>query len=188
MKELSGRILQRVVLAAVVLSTTTVSASDEFPESWFWGEPAQRERQDELVGKPMPEMKLEHWMNSEPLSRDDYQGKILVVDFWATWCGPCIAAIPKNNELHEKYASKGVIVLGICGSRGQEVMPQIAADEKIAYPIARDTSQETAKAWRVMWWPTYAVVDRKGIVRAVGIQTSRVEDVLKKVLESDSAR
>ncbi|MEM9753075.1 MAG: hypothetical protein AAF916_06780 [Planctomycetota bacterium] len=51
------------------------------------------------------------------------------------------------------------------------------------YPSARDASLDNAKNWRVMWWPTYAVVDRDGVVRALGLSTSHVEDVVKMILE-----
>jgi len=177
-----------VLIAVVAMVATRAQAAEEFPRAWFWGEDAQREQHNQLVGKPMPELKLTNWQNSKALTREDLKGKIVVVDFWATWCGPCIVAIPKTNELLDKYADKGVVIVGVCGSsRGQEKMKETAAQHKIRYPIAQDASQESAAAWRVMWWPTYAVVDRKGNVRALGLKPAHVEAVVTKLIEEKTA-
>lgn len=99
-----------------------------------------------------------------------------------------MAAIPKNNELLKQYGSKGMLLLGVCtSSRGQEKFAANAKQYGIIYPIARDATQKVAQAWAVQSYPTYAVVDRKGIVRAVGLRPSHVEDVVKKLLEEPAS-
>ena len=61
----------------------------------------------------MPELELSDWVDEKKkLTADDMKGKIVVVDYWATWCGPCIASIPHNNEVAKEYADKGVVVVG----------------------------------------------------------------------------
>ena len=105
---------------------------------------------------------------------------------WATWCGPCIRAIPHNNEVAKQYADKGVLVIGACGGGGEEKMPQLAKQHSIEYPVARVT-EESTKAWGVKWWPTYAVVDRKGTVRAIGIKPDYVDKIVEAILKEQPA-
>ena len=81
-----------------------------------------RTQLDEMQGKPAPKLALKDWINSKPLTLKDLKGKIIVLDFWATWCGPCLAAIPHTNEMMENYADKGVVFIGVCAQRGAEKM------------------------------------------------------------------
>ena len=114
------------------------------------------------------------------------KGKIVVVDCWATWCGPCIRANPAQQRVAKRYADKGVLVIRACGGRQEERMPQIAKDQNIQYPTAK-VSEASTKAWGVRRWPTYAVVDRKGNVRALGIQPGYVDKVVDALLKEQPA-
>src|SRR5436309_2703130 len=76
-----------------------------------------RDKLETMQGKPAPALVLKGWINSKPLTAADLKGKIVVLDFWATWCGPCIASIPHNNELAKKFADKAVVFIGICAPR-----------------------------------------------------------------------
>ncbi len=169
---------------AVLLATFRIAAAGEFPDEWFWdSKPEQRAAHAALEGKPMPSFAgLSEWMNGG-LSAADLKGKVLVVDFYATWCGPCMAAIPHNKEMLKEYGPKGLLLVGICtSSRGQEKFAANAQQHNVTYPIARDATQKVGKAWGALYYPTYAVVDRKGTVRAVGLRTGQVEEVVKKLL------
>ncbi|QDV39082.1 TlpA family protein disulfide reductase [Tautonia plasticadhaerens] len=155
-----------------------------FPDDYFFNinNPELDAKHAEMTGQPRPELAVTDWMNGD-LSEGDLEGKILVVDLWATWCGPCLAAIPENNELAETYADEGILVIGVCTSSGQEKLAQVVEDREIKYPVAKDPDQETSEAWNVAYYPTYAVVDREGIVRAIGLTPNHIEDVVKAVLE-----
>ncbi|MBI1751981.1 MAG: TlpA family protein disulfide reductase [Acidobacteria bacterium] len=134
-----------------------------------------------MLGKKSPGLELTGWLNGE-VKPAAMAGKIVVVDFWATWCGPCRASVPHNNELVRKYAAKGVVLFGACGSgRGEEKMEEVAKATGLAYPTARVAKASTT-AWNVQWWPTYAVIDRKGTLRAIGLKPDYVEKVIEALL------
>jgi thiol-disulfide isomerase/thioredoxin len=142
------------------------------------------ETHDRLVGRPAPKLELSDWINGRVLP-EDMKGKIVIVDFWATWCGPCIQEIPNNNQLAKRYSDKGVLFIGVCGSgRGEEKMADAVKEHGVAYPVAR-TTKATTDVWKVSYYPTYAVIDRHGVVRALGIKPSYVEKVVDALLEMD---
>jgi len=178
------------VLGAIVIGADDKPVSGKadaaaIAKEGYWGEAEQWAKHGAMLGQPMPKLDLSDFVG-KAVSADDMKGKIVVVDFWATWCGPCLASIPHNNEVSKKYADKGVILVGACGGGGEEKMPDVAKTKGIEYPTAK-VSKESTQAWNVMWWPSYAVVDRKGNVRAFGIKPAFVEKVVDALLEEQPA-
>jgi thiol-disulfide isomerase/thioredoxin len=177
-----------LILAALTAFCLTVRAG-EFPDDWTWDkDPKMRSEHAALEGKPMPSLAVTGWVNGQ-IKPSDFKGKVVLVDFYATWCGPCMAAIPHNNEMLKKYKDKGLLIVGVCtNKRGQEKMEQTVKDKGIEYPTARDPDLKSEKAWAVHYYPTYALVDRKGIVRVIGLQTSNVEKAVQKLLDETPSR
>jgi thiol-disulfide isomerase/thioredoxin len=130
----------------------------------------------------MPRVNLTGWMNGT-VTASDIKGKVVIVDFFATWCGPCMHAIPHNNELLKKYKDQGLVIIGVCTSgSGQEKLAETVKARGIEYPVACDPQLVSESNWHVHYYPTYAIVDRKGIVRIIGLQPDNVEPVVKKLL------
>jgi len=166
-----------------ILFTTLALRAGEFPDDWTWDDqPQVRAAHAALEGKPMPPLNVSDWINGS-VTAAGMKGKVVVVDFYATWCGPCMAAIPHNNELLKKYADQGLVVLGVCtNKRGQDVFAGNAKEHGLTYPAARDAELKSQSAWAVHYYPTYAIIDRQGIVRVIGLQPQHVEAVVQKLL------
>jgi thiol-disulfide isomerase/thioredoxin len=173
-----------LLLSAALCLAPSIFAG-EFPDDWTWdtdNDAQYRAEHAALEGKPMPEITVTDWLNGQ-VTPEDMKGKVVLVDFYATWCGPCMASIPHNNELLAKYKDQGLVIIGVCtNKRGQENMEETVKDRGIEYPTAKDSQLLSQAAWHVHYYPTYAVVDRKGIVRIIGLQPPYVERVVQKLL------
>ncbi len=96
----------------------------------------------------------------------DFKGQILVVNFWATWCPPCLEEVPKLNDLHDRYKNKGVRVIGIALDKDSlELVVPFVKENKIAYPILAGNQQVLTDLKNFKGVPTTFVFDRKGKIR-----------------------
>ncbi len=170
-------------LAVADAATGAGGKMQDPPKDWTWADnDAAWDKIRAAIGKPAPALKVKEWQNGEVTSADT-RGQIVVYDFWATWCGPCIRGIPHTNEMAEKYAPAGVKVVAVCASRGGEKMAQTVKQHDMRYPTAVDIADATTGAWSVQWFPYFVIVDRKGVVRAAGLRPDRVDDVVEALLK-----
>ncbi|MCA6111359.1 TlpA disulfide reductase family protein [Bradyrhizobium cenepequi] len=142
---------------------------------------------------PAPPIKLETWLCGQPLT--SFQpGKVYIVEFWATWCEPCEAAIPRLVQLQDKYKDSGLEVLGVAAHErartADEARTKLDAwlTEKFSnlnYRIGFDYTGEMNKLWMdpsfSVGIPTSFVVDRDGHIAFIGLPT-QLDDVLPKIL------
>lgn len=117
-----------------------------------------------LARKPAPAVSVRLEKGGE-FTPDDAKGKVLVVDFWATWCGPCKASFPRVDAIYKKHKSKGLEVVAINEDDDLKKVPEFLADTKVTFTIAFDHDGKAAETYGVQTMPSSFLVDRRGVVR-----------------------
>jgi len=143
----------------------------------------QRAALNKMQGKLAPPLMLTNWINSKPLKLDELKGKVVLLEFWATWCPSCIAMIPHHNELAKKYADQGLVFIGICDEDQAEKIPALAKKTGIQYPVAVDINNATSHRYKCDSTPDFYLIDRKGILRWPDIETEDVEKGIELLLK-----
>jgi peroxiredoxin len=103
-------------------------------------------------------------MNGASVRLTDFRGKVIVLNFWATWCPPCKAELPGLIALHEQYKDKGLVILGVSGDDDPQTLKAFASEWKINYPmlVGRD-EQELLDAYGPIYgYPISVIVGRDG--------------------------
>lgn len=115
------------------------------------------------VPRPAPKFTVKT-LTGEEVTLESYKGKVVLVDFWATWCKPCIETMPEVQKLHEKYGRKGLAVAGISIDQdGEKKVKPFIEKRKFAYPILLDGGKSPAwQAFRVKGVPALFLIDRQG--------------------------
>ena len=119
------------------------------------------------VARPAPELRLVD-LGGKAVDWKRFRGKVVLVDFWATWCGPCRISMPEMQALHDRYAKRGFSVLGISvDQHGPAPVQRFVTTRKLTYPIAIDDPNDpVAERFGVRALPTAFLVDGKGQVVA----------------------
>jgi peroxiredoxin len=113
-----------------------------------------------------------------------FKGKVILLDFWATWCAPCKIEIPGFNELHGKYKAKGLVVLGVSVDDTLEQLKPFMAQTKMTYPVLIGLGQDAMQeAYGPMWGlPTTFVIGRDGKICKKHMGLTSKEQFEKEIL------
>ena len=126
------------------------------------GAPAQTSAQPVASGSISVNFTLTD-IGGKSVSLADYKGKVVLVDFWATWCGPCRQSIPHLNELYAENKEKGFEILAIAmDENGEKVVPPFVASSRINYPVLLGTPDVEEKFGGLLGYPTTFLIDRDG--------------------------
>ncbi len=134
-------------LALTAVAATSVASSD-------------------LAGRPAPDFALRS-STGENLRLSEYRGDVVMINFWATWCGPCRQEMPLLDDLYNRYQRVGFNLLGVNidddSSRAMDMMAELGVD----FPVLFDDRKEVSRMYEVDAMPVTVLVDREGTVRYV---------------------
>jgi thiol-disulfide isomerase/thioredoxin len=159
-----------------------------------------KQKQLRIQGEVAPELSIAKWIDQPPVKLSDLRGRVVLLDFWATWCPPCIAAFPHLTEWHEKYKDKGLVILGLTRYYGQAEGQSVDEEyefgflqrfkkmHRLPYGIAVASNDDNLRNYGVSGIPTAVIIDRHGIIRYVGTGTGGpneqfVSETLEKLIE-----
>lgn len=146
--------MKRIILAIALLTTSVFAFSQESNNGKkLWAK--------SILNEKAPKLTVQQWISEKP----DLKGKFVLIDFWATWCGPCRAYIPTLNDLQKKYADQ-LVIIGVSDEPKEKV--EAFNNPKITYSEAIDAEGTVKNFLEVKGIPHAILIDPKGIVRWEG--------------------
>jgi thiol-disulfide isomerase/thioredoxin len=147
-----------IVLGGMWIIYSQASRSDRVAEAGGALVPAP------VAGHPAPDFELKT-LEGDTLRLSDFKGQPVLVNFWATWCGPCRAEFPDFQEAHVDNAGK-LVIIGVNSTSAdqRELVDDFVAEMGATFPIVLDETGETVELYRVLGLPTSVFIDRNGIV------------------------
>ena len=154
---------------------------------------------------PAPDINLTEWIGSEAMPLSQLRGKVVLLDFWATWCGPCISTFPRLRGWHKKYGGDDFMLIGVTQYYGTQERKKLSPlqeldylgdfkeKHKLPYAIAVASTGEAEMKYGINAYPTTVLLDRAGVVRYIGIgageeESENLEDTIKKVLKENKGK
>lgn len=124
------------------------------------------EKPHPLIGKTAPNFQLKN-LSGKSVKLSQLRGRVVIVDFWASWCTPCLAAMPAITDVVKRYRDKGVVLLAINTGEEPKDVKAFVKERKLKMNVLLDTKQDTADEYSVEAIPKTFVIDEEGLVRAV---------------------
>ena len=122
--------------------------------------PSYRQGEPSQAGRPAPEFSFQ--LGGQPAQLSSLRGKVVVLNFWATWCPPCVEEMPSLNRLHAQLAPLGGMVLGVSVDKDEEAYKKFLQDHQIRFPNHRDGSSAIASEYGSVMFPETYIIARDG--------------------------
>jgi cytochrome c biogenesis protein CcmG, thiol:disulfide interchange protein DsbE len=144
----------------------------------FFTLPHYRQGESSIAGKTAEDIPLDINGKAEKLS--DYRGKVVVLNFWATWCPPCVEETPSLIELNKRLASRNGVVLGVSVDDDAAAYQKFITDHGINFPTSRDASKKYAQDYGTVMYPETYIIDRHGKIarKVIGPQDWNSADMV----------
>jgi peroxiredoxin len=136
----------RGAIAAIVIASTAFAASD--------------------ASGPAPAFTLTA-LSGQQGALSQYKGQVVMVNFWATWCGPCQQEMPLLDQMYKKYKPAGFTLIGVNVDKESPAVKELLARKPVSFPVLLDPANQVSKAYHVDEMPSSVIIDRKGEIRYI---------------------
>jgi peroxiredoxin len=121
-----------------------------------------------LVGQPAPDFALRSWDGAN-VRLSEHSGEVVLINFWATWCGPCRQEMPLLDEIYGKYRRAGLVLFSVNLDEESNLdsAREMAKTLRVSYPVLFDARKEVSRAYQASTMPLTVLIDREGVVRYV---------------------
>ena len=123
----------------------------------------------------------------EYITLDDLKGKVVMLDFWGTWCPPCVASVPELRNLYKRYSKEpSFVLIGISSDYDEAAWREFTNKNKMIWPQYRDRDRRIAEAFNIRAFPTYIIIDHEGIVRfqSSGYGSANLDAAIRKQMKA----
>ena len=138
------------------------------------------------IGFQAPDFSLPRLDGKDPFELSALRGKVVLVSFWASWCGPCRVEVPALEEAWQRYKAKDVVIVGVSVDDTREDAAGFLASFPVTYPMALDrTGAQVSDSWQVFSLPTTVLIDKAGVVRRrhIGFTPRQLRETLAEMDE-----
>jgi len=136
------------------------------------------------IGKSAPSFQLTD-INGKSVSLSDFQGKPVLINFWATWCAPCLFEMPYIQEVYDEWAERGLVILAINIGESPSRVENFMHYFNFSFPVLMDMKKNVTAKYNVIGYPTTYFIDGDGIIRDIKIgpfrSVAEIEDILSRV-------
>jgi peroxiredoxin len=118
------------------------------------------------AGGPAPSFTLAA-LTGQQAALSQYKGQVVMVNFWATWCGPCQQEMPLLDQMYKKYKPAGFTLIGVNVDKEAPAVKDLMARKPVSFPVLLDPANQVSKAYHVDEMPSSVLIDRKGEIRYI---------------------
>lgn len=153
------------IAIAILISSLNVSASE--------------------VGEAAPQFTLPSLLDDKPVSLKQYSGKVIYLDFWASWCAPCRTSFPLLNKLHQKLKDQGFEVVAINMDEDKANAEKFLKELPVAFTVLRDAKGEWADQFVIESMPTSFIIDKQGVIQNIhrGFASDDINELEQKIVQ-----
>ena len=173
-------------LAKKILEQERTDRKGELPKP-PGASPAPGMRPSEWLNKPALDFQVTD-LNGETLSLENYRGQVVLLDFWATWCPPCIAEIPNVKRTYEKYKDQKFQIIGISLDRSKEPLAAYIEEKGLGWLQYWDNTRKVSNLYKVQAIPSTFLIDGEGVIRKTSLRGHSLEHAVAELVKENLAK